>query len=98
MPEFELVSREVAMMISSRPNRSEAIEEYVKQINGLGRDEAVRLAPSEGETVATVRRRLGMAVRTSGKSIRIKRVGSDIYFWEDPPKRRGGRPRKDAAP
>ena len=95
MPEFELVSREEAMTTSSRPARSEVIQEYIDRIRSLGRDEAVRLTPSEGETVATVRRRLGAAVRASGKSIRIKRQGSDLYFWEDPPKRRGGRPRKN---
>ena len=98
MPEFELVSREEAMMTSSNPAKSEAIQEYVERIRSLGRDEAMRLTPSEGETVATVRRRLGAAVKATGKSIRIKRLGSDVYFWEDPPKRRGGRPRKNAAP
>ncbi len=97
MPEFELVSRAEAMMTSSRPARPDVIQEYVEQIRSLSRDEAVRLTPSEGETVATVRRRLGAAVKATGKSIRIKRQGSDVYFWEDPPKRRGGRPRKNAA-
>lgn len=97
MPEFELVSREEAMKTPSRPGRSEMIQEYVERINGLGRDEAIRLTPSVGETVATVRRRLGAAIKASGKSIRIKRLGSEVYFWEDPPKRPGGRPRKDAS-
>ena len=97
MPEFELVSREEAMTTSSKPGRSQVIEEYVKRIGSLRRDEAVRITPSEGETIATVRRRLGAAVKASGKSIQIRRVGPDIYFWEDPPKRRGGRPRKNAA-
>ena len=95
MPEFELVSREEAMTTSPRPARPDVIREYVERVRSLGRDEAVRLTPSEGETVATVRRRLGAAVKASGKSIRIKRLGSDVYFWEDPPKRRGGRPRKN---
>ena len=95
MPEFELVSREEAMMTSSRPARADMIQEYVERIRSLSRDEAMKLTPSEGETVASVRRRLGAAVRSSGKSIRIKRQGSDVYFWEDPPKRRGGRPRKN---
>ena len=92
MPEFELVSREEAMTTSSRPD---VIQKHIERIRSLGRDEAVKLTPSEGETVASVRRRLGAAVKASGKSIRIKRQGSDVYFWEDSSKRRGGRPRKN---
>ena len=57
----------------------------------------MRLIPSEGETVATVSRRLGEAVMASEKKIRTKRLGSEVYFWEDPPERRGGRPRKDVS-
>ena len=98
MPEFEVVSRQDAIMTFSKPSRYQAIEEYVKQIERLSRDEAVRISPSDGETVATVRRRLGAAVKASGKSIQIRRVGSEIYFWENPPKRRGGRPRKNPTP
>lgn len=85
MPKFELVSLQEAKMTSSRPGRSEVIQEYVRQIEGLGRDEAVRLSPSDGETVATVRRRLGAAVKVSGKGIRIKRIGSDIYSGKSHP-------------
>ena len=97
MPEFELVSREEAMTTSSKLGRSQVIQEYVKRIESLGRDEAVRVTPSEGETIATVGRRLGAAVKASRKSIQIRRVGPDIYFWEETPKRRGGRPRKNVA-
>ena len=46
--------------------------------------------------MATVRRRLGAAIKATGKNVQIKRVGADIYFWEEPVKRRGGRPRKNA--
>jgi hypothetical protein len=95
MPEFEVLPRHEAMMTSSTGKRSQVIREYSTYIERLGRDEAGKITPSTGETVATIRRRLGAAVRTSGKSIQIKRVGNDIYFWEDPPKRRGGRPRKN---
>ena len=54
--------------------------------------------PSDGETVASVRRRLGSAVKASGKNMQIKRVGAEIFFWEEPSKPRGGRPRKNANP
>ena len=86
-------------MSSTAPGKSSQIEqEYASYIARLRPDEAGRLTPSAGETVATVRRRLGSAVKASGRSIQIKRVGSQIYFWDDPPKRRGGRPRKNPLP
>ena len=67
-------------------------------IEQLGRDEAGKLTPSDGETIATVRRRLGSAVKASGKSIQIKRAGAEIYFWEEPPKPRVGRARRNFNP
>ena len=96
MPEFELVPLQQAL--ESSTSRSDAVSEYIRYLERLARDEAGKLMPSEGETVATVRRRLGSAVKASGKSMTIKRVGAEIYFWEEPPKRRGGRPRKNANP
>ena len=98
MPNFEVVPRQQAMASSSPRGRLDAIREYSRFIEQLGRDEAGKLTPSDGETVATVRRRLGSAVKASGKNIQIKRLGAEIYFWEEPSKRRGGRPRKNANP
>ena len=98
MPEFEVVTREQAMMSSSPGGRSNVIQEYGQYIEQLGRDEAGKLTPSADETVATVRRRLGSAVKVSGKSIQIKRVGAEIYFWEETPKPRLGRPRRNPNP
>ena len=98
MPEFEVIPRQQAMESSSTRARSDAIQEYAQFIEQLGRDEAGKLKPSDGETVATVRRRLGSAVKASGKSMQIKRLGEEIYFWEEPQKQRGGRPRKNANP
>ncbi len=77
---------------------SQIAQEYASYITRLRPDEAGRLTPSDGETVATVRRRLGSAVKASGRSMKIKRVDTEIYFWDDPPKRRGGRPRKNPLP
>ena len=95
MPKFELVPRLQAMTSSSARNRSDAIREYSQFIGQLGRDEAGKVAASDGETLATVRRRLGSAVKASGKNMQIKRLGEEIYFWEETPRRRGGRPRKN---
>ena len=98
MPEFELIPRQQAMMSYSTRSRSDAIRECSQFIEHLGRDEAGKLTPSDGETVATVRRRLGSAVKASGKNVQINRLGAEIFFWEEPSKRRGGRPRKNANP
>ena len=66
MPEFELVPRQQAMVSSSPGGRSDAIREHSQFIEQLGRDKAGKLTPSDGETVATVRRRLGSAAKASG--------------------------------
>lgn len=94
MPEFELVSRQEAMARSDTGKRSQVIREYVEHVERLGPDQAGRVTLSPGETMATVRRRLGAAIKATGKNVRIRRVGTDIYFWEESVKRRGGRPRK----
>ena len=96
MPEFELVSRQEAMARSDTGKRSQIIREYVEHVQRLGPDQAGRITLSPGDTMATVRRRLGAAIKATGKNVQIKRVGADIYFWEEPVKRRGGRPRKNA--
>ena len=98
MPEFEVVPRQQAIASSSTRSRSDVIREYSQFIDQLGRDEAGKLTPSDGETVATVRGRLGSAIKASGKNMQIKRLGAEIYFWEEPSKPRGGRPRKNANP
>ena len=95
MPEFEVISRQEAMARSDTGKRSQTIREYVEYVDSLGPDQAGRITLLPGETVPTVRRRLGAAIKATGRSIQIKRVGADIYFWEDPLKRRGGRPRKN---
>ena len=99
MPEFEVVTLREAMLSSTTTGkRSQIALEYASYLASLRPDEAGKLTPSAGETVATVRRRLGSAVKASGRSIKIKRIGTEIYFWEDAPKRRGGRPRKNPMP
>ena len=98
MAEFEVVPRHQAMMSSSTRSRSDDIREYIQYIEQLRPDEAGKLTPSDGETFATVRRRLGSGVKASGKSIQIKRVAAEIYFWEEPRKTRVGRPPKNSTP
>ena len=75
MPQFELVSRQAAMMTSSRPSRSEVSQEYVRQIERLGPDEAVRISPSGGQTIATVRRPSEGGCQGVGKEYTDKTIG-----------------------
>ena len=58
------------MIASSKHSRSQAIQEYLEQIKSLSRDKVIKLTLSEGETVAMVSRRLGAAVKGTGKSCR----------------------------
>ena len=95
MPEFELVSRGEAEARTASPGkRAQLVQEYVGYIGQLNESQSGKLRPGPGETVATVRRRLGTAAKVSGKTVVIKRTGDEIYFWvEQPAKRRGRRPK-----
>ncbi len=103
MPKFELVSREDAMMKSETGKRAQIMKEYLSYVQQLREGQAGKLQAAEGEKVAAIRRRLGIAAKMAGKDLTIKRVGDEIYFWaksqgEGSSKRRGRRPRKaDAA-
>ena len=94
MPQFELVSREEAQARTASPGRrAQVVQEYLDYISQLQEGQSGKLQPSQGETVATVRRRLGAAVKVSGKNVTIKRTGDEIYFWvQQTPRRRGRRP------
>jgi hypothetical protein len=99
MPKFELVSVEEAMTRAATGKRAEVIREYLGYIQQLKEGQAGKLQPAEGEKVAAVRRRLGIAAKAAGKELAIRRLGDEIYFWVKPqdkerPKRRGRKPRK----
>ena len=94
MPQFELVSREEAQARTATPGRrSQILQEYLDYIGQLKEGQSGKLQPSQEETVATVRRRLGVAAKVSGRELVIKRTGDEVYFWvEQPARRRRGRP------
>ena len=81
--QFELVSRQEATARSDTGKRTQIIQEYVEHVQLLGPDQAGRITLSPGDTMATVRRRLGAAIKATGKNVQIKRVGADIYFCEE---------------
>ena len=100
MPTLEVVSLQKAKQTLSLTGKRGAImRQYMDYIGQLEGGRAGKLTPSEGETTAAVRRRLGAAAQLLGKSLVIKRQDDTLYFWEEGSQapRRRGRPRKNAA-
>ena len=92
MPRFERISAVEARRRTAGGKRQRIIDEYIAYIDQLSADEAGRLVPSVGESKSAVRRRLGDAMRISGKYLEIKTADDGVYFWLKP--RRGRRPSK----
>jgi len=84
MPTFDQVPLQEAILKTATGKTAQITKEYLGYIEQLSEDQAGRLQPDEGESVATVRRRLGVAAKLSGKDIIIKRQGNEVYFWEEP--------------
>ena len=92
MPQFTTTSVEEARKITGGGKRQRELAEYVESVNGLSRGVAGKVVASEGETLSTIRRRLGDAARASGKDIEVRRTDDAIFFWLSE-RRRRGRPR-----
>lgn len=82
--------------ITGGGKRQLVLAAYLESINGLSRGVAGKVVASEGESLSTDRRRLGDAVRLSGRDIEIVRTDDAIYFWLSE-RRRRGRPRTGRA-
>lgn len=98
MPEFEVIPLNQAMIEAASGKRHQAAKEYLPYIERLGEGQAGKLRLTEGEKIATVKRRLGDAARLAGKNMVVKRAGDELYFWLETepaaPKKRRGRPPK----
>ncbi len=81
MPTFDQVPLQEAMLKTATGSTAQITQEYLGYINQLPEGQAGRLQPGESESVATVRRRLGVAAKVSVKDITIKRQGNEVYFW-----------------
>ncbi len=84
MPTFDEVPLQEAMLKTATGKTAQINKEYLGYIEQLTEGQAGRLQPGEGESVSTVRRRLGVAAKLSGKDIIIKRQGNEVYFWVQP--------------
>ena len=95
MPTFDEVPLQAAILKTATGKTAQITQEYLGYIEQLTEGQAGRLQPGEGETVATVRRRLGVAVKLSSRDITIKRQGDEVYFWvqQEPRLRRQSRSR-----
>ena len=81
MPNFEAISLSEAKLKSTTGRPARITQEYLAYIEKLEPSQAGRLQPSEGETVAAIRRRLGAAAKLFGQPVTIKRVGDEVFFW-----------------
>ena len=93
MPEFTTISIEEARRVTGGAKRQQELAAYIDSVTGLPSGTAGKVTPSEGETLAMVRRRLGDAVRASGRDFEIRRTDDAVYFWASGTRRRG-RPQK----
>ncbi len=84
MPTFDQVPLQEALLKTATGKTAQFNQEYLGYIEQLTEGQAGKLQPGEGERVATVRRRLGIAAKLSGKDISIKQQGNEVYFWVEP--------------
>ncbi len=84
MPTFDQLPLQEAILKTATGRTPHITQEYLGYITQLLDGQAGRLQPSEEESVATVRRRLGAAAKLSGKDITINRQGNEVYFWIQP--------------
>jgi hypothetical protein len=100
MPEFTTVSLKEAKVQTTSGRQGRYLHEYIDYLTSLPKGQAGRLTIGEQETPASIRRRLGVAAKTLGIPVIIKRSGNNLYFWrengaeEQPRPRRGRRPRR----
>jgi hypothetical protein len=83
MPEFTTVSVTEAKLQTTSGRQGHYLHEYIDYITKLPKGEAGKLSTGAEETPATIRRRLGVAAKTLGIPLIIKRSGNDIYFWRE---------------
>ena len=97
MPRFEVVSMQEAVMRSATGVRAQMAKQYLEYIEKLGENQAGKLQVNPDERPGTIRRRLNYAAKLAGKSLTIKRVGNELYFWVQAPQEAKPRRRRRRA-
>jgi hypothetical protein len=83
MPEFTTIAMKEATLQTSSGRQKRYLSQYVDYITTLPKGQAGRLRTGQEETPTTIRRRLGVAAKTLGIPVIIKRSGNDVYFWRE---------------
>jgi hypothetical protein len=83
MPEFTTVSVQEAKLRTTSGRQGRYLHAYIDYITQLPKGQAGKLRTGEEETPTTIRRRLGVAAKTLGIPLIIKRSGNDVYFWKE---------------
>jgi hypothetical protein len=83
MPEFTTVSVQDAKLRTLSGRQGAFMTEYIGYIQQLPKGQAGRLSIGESENPLTIRRRLGVAAKTLGIPVVIKRSGDTVYFWRE---------------
>jgi hypothetical protein len=83
MPEFTTVSLKEVKVQTTSGRQGRYLHEYIDYLTNLPKGQAGRLRIGAEETPATIRRRLGVAAKTLGIPMIIKRSGNDVYFWRE---------------
>jgi hypothetical protein len=83
MPEFTTVSVQEAQLRTIPGRQGKFINEYADYIQQVPQGQAGKLRIGEEEKHTTIRRRLGVAAKTLGIPLIIKRSGTDVYFWRE---------------
>ena len=100
MPDFKVIPAAEAAAKTASTKRAQVLQEYVTYIRQLATGQAGSLRAASGESLSTVRRRLGDAAKLVNRPLVIRRTEDEIIFWAKPgragaPKRPRGRPRKN---
>ena len=91
MPTFTVMSKEDAALYSATGKRAEITRQYIGYIDEVSAGRSGVLELDEGETVATVKRRLNTAAKAARKQVSIDRVANNTIYFSV---KRRGRPRK----
>jgi hypothetical protein len=83
MPEFTTVSVTEAKLQTTSGRQGRYLHEYIDYLTNLTKGQAGKLSVGEEEKHNTIRRRLGVAAKTLGIPLIIKRSGNDVYFWRE---------------
>ena len=97
MPRFEVVSMQEAVVRSATGVRAQLAKQYLEYLEKLGDNQAGHLQVNPDERPGTIRRRLNYAAKLAGKTLTIKRVGDELYFWLQVPQEAKPRRRRRRA-